>query len=1212
MNKRLIYLISTIPLTVIFALALTSCASQTSSSEQKTVTIAVVETDPINEDGEINKQSIYAGVKLAADQMRGKGGVDLRIELYDDDNDPVRAARIAQQIANSNAVAVIGHSSIETLNASADKFEEAGIPTINITPISEDFTQSYYYHFNIAYTTESEGAYLANYIRKINGQNTATILYTNDSYSLQLAKQFKNTFEGLGGNITIEKSLNGEQSHESIVAQIISANTETSNPGTIFIAADDVTSADLVILMKRKGVSYPIAGGSNLSSAAFNAKIQMQAEERIFRGHYTDGILTTRALIFDSANSYANQFLDDYQLAYPRNTEGQLVQPGDQVVNGYDAAVTLLTIIQNLDANGSELQMQVDRQKVYHALVAMDKETQAVQGIVSSVFFEPSQNATRVARFGIYQNGEIISANIQFEPIAAPNEIRDLKEQVQNGRIITVNGNYVYKTNVVYAGIDLLGIDDIDIKVSTYKMDFYIWFRYRPNEQDEEFKPDDFIFTNAESAVESTLIRDEVNADGTILKTYRISGVFTNEFHFHDYPFDHQSLIVEFRNQSATTSFIQYVVDRVGMRYESDSGLLTNFKNNGAFDSVFGWRETTASVTQDTLPTTSTLGSPQNFDRRVATNFSRINLEVDLQRNSLQYIVKSLLPLLITLILAYITFFLPLGHTERLAVGSTALLTTAFFHLTLADSLPEIGHTVAMEYLFYASYVMSALIVLLETLSSRYEKKIEEAKKKADRAKLQKTRHELDLFGRFIYPAIMLAALAVQYYIYIGVIQLGPSRELKTRNLIDVVIESAGTNTAASPATQDSAPAGDEVILTLSTWRPEDSDQMQALIDEFEAYARVNKGKTITINYVPVMSVNYDSILNLQLSRGEGPDLMYVRPFSTNGNIIRYLLPLNDELPLEQNYDETKLTPWANSESGVYYAMPFVGVVQGVYFNKDMFEKYFLAVPTTWEEFKIVASALTFADENIIPIANALNAREDSEMFMSIAANFLGGPEGRERFMRTDGTGLCYDDGRVVEAFRAIEDLKPYLPDNAAIINSQTSKELFLSQKAAMLFGGSWDLQKISDEADFEWDVFAVPAPFLSRTYVIFQPDIGIGISNATPHPEEAKLFLAWLMTKDAVNLASQKLTGFFPLNSSIEATRTSGPDDTKFLRLVNNYPADIRWMYTEISNKTPSALDIIRNDLFRMMTVSLPPEEAAQNLQAGLGEWYEPAQSCR
>jgi len=140
-----------------------------------------------------------------------------------------------------------------------------------------------------------------------------------------------------------------------------------------------------------------------------------------------------------------------------------------------------------------------------------------------------------------------------------------------------VNGGYVYKANVVYAGVDLLGIDEIDIKTSTYKIDFYLWFRYRPNDRDVDFKPDDFVFTNSEGDAEITPIREETNADGTILKTYRVSGTFKNQFRFYDYPFEHQDLIVEFRNQNATTSFIQYVVDRIGMRYDSENTLLANY-----------------------------------------------------------------------------------------------------------------------------------------------------------------------------------------------------------------------------------------------------------------------------------------------------------------------------------------------------------------------------------------------------------------------------------------------------------------------------------------------------------------------------------------------------------------------------------------------------------------------------------------------------------
>ncbi len=1189
---------------------LANCASLSTTQDSRTVTIAVLEDNALESDGSVNRQSIYAGVSLAAEQIRERGGINLQIELYDDDSDTQRAAEIANLIVRSNAVAVIGHSTADTLEAAAELYEISGIPALNISPITEHFTESYYYHFNTSYTVESEAAYIANYLRKVNSADTATIVSTSDSYSQTLAHQFKNTFQGLGGTITVEKQV-GEESIDALISDIVSADTGTNHPGTIFIATDESTAAELVIQMKRKGVSYPIAGGSALSSAAFIERIESQPEEITFPGYYTDGILTTRAVIFDSANRYANQFLDGYRSAFADRTTDDVLQPDDRVVNGYDAALILLAAMQNASITGSEIQVEADREKTARALAAMNTLETSAQGVVGPVYFEPSQNIHRAPRFGIYQNGEFVSASIQFEPVEALSEIKNLAREIERGRVLTVNGEYVYRSNVVYVGIDLLGIDDIDIKTSTYKMDFYLWFRYRPNEQDTAYRPEDFVFTNAEGEFESTPLRDDENADGTVLKTYRVSGTFKEQFQFHEYPFDRQTLAVELRNQNATTSFIQYVVDRVGMRYQTETKLLENFRGNGTFESLFGWNENAARMTQDAFPTSSTLGSPQNFDRSIATNFSLINLEVDLERDSLQYIIKSLLPLLITLLLAYITFFLPLGHEERLTVGSTALLTTAFFHLTLADALPEIGYTVAMEYLFYASYIMSALIVLLETLSSRLEKGMENTKRRSEKAVLQTRRHRLDMFGRIVYPSILIATLMVGFFLYTGSLRLGPDQDASSNNLLDTVVKSSTPGLAVESASAAPESAGDAVNLSLSTWRPEDTEEIQSLLDEFERYALETTGKTITVNYRPVMSVNYDSIIDLELARGEGPDLLYVRPFSVDGNIVRYLMPLDDQLPLQENFDPTKLVPWTNNSFGLTYAVPFVGVVQGVYYNKDIFDKYFLAVPTTWEEFKITLTALKFADENLIPIANALNQNEDSEMFMSIAANFLGGPEGRQEFMQTDGTSLCYDDNRVVRIFQAIEDLKPYLPENVATLNSQASKELFLQGKAAMLFGGSWDLQTISNEAIFNWDVFAVPAPFLSQTYVVFQPDIGIGINRATRHPEEAQLFLEWLMSPEAINLMAQKLPGFYPLRL-VEITPGSDQNDTRFLNLVYDYPSDIRWMYTEISNKSPGALEIIRRALYEMMEFGLSPQEAASRLQAGLGEWYEPAQSCR
>ncbi|HSG45555.1 MAG TPA: ABC transporter substrate-binding protein [Anaerolineales bacterium] len=532
----------------ILSIIVTSCVPTNQASGSQIYTIAVVEEVP-GETGNPNPQSIYAGVELAAAQFKEHTGIDVVIVPYADNGDVEIAKEIAGQIAKSDAVAVIGHSTIETSSAAAEIYDAEGIPVLNSVPVTEALTDEHPYYFNTIYTAETEAAYLANYLRKITGAETASIISTSDGYGQLLAKQFGNTFTGLGGTVTIERVVSGSSELEldSIIREIISAGTETRNPGTIFLATDDVTAAQLIITMKQKGVSYPVVGASSMSTTVFQELIGEQSEEKVFPGYYTEGVLTTNSIIFDSANRYASQFRFDYQTKYQAD-------PGDRVVNGYDTALLLFKAFLDADIDGSDISIGADRQRLYRALQNIYDTESAVQGVVTPIYFEPSRKVVRAPRFGVYQNGRIVSANTQFEPIAAPNMIRNLDEQVASERIITVDGRYVYKANVIYAGIDLLGIKEIDIKTSTYNVDFYLWFRYRPNDLDEEFQPDDFVFTNAEAEPESVLIHEEENSDGTFLKTYRISGVFKNQFQFYDYPFDHQNLVVEFRNQNATTS----------------------------------------------------------------------------------------------------------------------------------------------------------------------------------------------------------------------------------------------------------------------------------------------------------------------------------------------------------------------------------------------------------------------------------------------------------------------------------------------------------------------------------------------------------------------------------------------------------------------------------------------------------------------------------
>jgi len=1173
------------------------------------VTIAVIESAPLLKNGAVNPQSVHAGVKLAVDQINDQGGVGgqkVIVKVYADDGDPAKAEARANEIVQSNAIAVIGHSSIETSNAAAKIYDAYGIPVIGVIPGDKQLANDYRYYFNLSYTANQEAAYLANYVVKVldankgaqdKSKNRVTIIYTGDEYGATLRRQFTNTFKGLGGRIVSALEIGTSDADIDAMAEnLATLNSETQNPGTLFIATDETTAARLLIKMRRKGLNYPIVGASNMSGAGFDEIIASQNEEKAQAGYFTNGVITTKSLIFDSANEQARLFFDAYQTQYNNQ------EPGDMPTNGYDAALTLFAAIQNSQTSG--------RAGVYQRLVAMDNPKLAIQGLTGRIYFDPGRRTVRGPRFGIYQNGQLISATTQFEPVTDPG-------QMKNGKVVTVNGENVFMVNVVYAGIDVLNISEVDIKTSSYKMDFYLWFRYPASLGDLDLKPDEFVFINAQSLEDgynepvSTLADDKT---GLTTVTYRVAGIFKNQFTFYEYPFDIQSLPIQFRNDKATSSSIQYAVDRIGMQYPNDAALQKHFKENGAFADLYGWTDRSTHSEQVTFSTTSTLGDPKNFSGNAETNFSLIRLTVDIKRNSLQYIIKSLLPLLITLVLAYITFFLPIGHSERLTVGSTALLTTAFFHISLADALPQIGYTVAMEFLFYASYAVSALIVLLETLSIRLEKRGEKRKKgEPTKKEINNKRENLNTFGRIAYPLILFTAIAAGALVYAEVLHLGPESDATVRSPVRPFVTRVDQGSSTNGQVEASAQGGEDgaVVLELATWRPEDAAYFQIILDAFHEYAKTELQRDITVRYAPVMSINYDSILSKQLNDGAGPDLYYVRPFSVDGAIVRFLTPL-DDLDVAQNYDPVKSAPWQDT-SQRYYALPFVGVVQGVYYNKTMFTALGIEPPRTWAELLEIARLIQEQRKGTYAIANTLNANEDSEMFQGILANFVGGEKGRADFTSSAGKNFCFTNSRIVNAFGAVDDLKPYLylPDNESDRKSDKSKELFFNTRAAMLFGGSWDVKAFSDKKlAFEWSVFPVPAPEGEPT-VIFHPDSGIGINSNSSHPEEARLFLQWLMSDKAVALIVENLPGFYPLRKDATG-ENKNPHAQEFLQLTSNYATDARWAETEISDHAPKAQDLIRSALFDIAYNGLSPLDAAKRLQRGLGEWYEPAQTCK
>jgi raffinose/stachyose/melibiose transport system substrate-binding protein len=400
-----------------------------------------------------------------------------------------------------------------------------------------------------------------------------------------------------------------------------------------------------------------------------------------------------------------------------------------------------------------------------------------------------------------------------------------------------------------------------------------------------------------------------------------------------------------------------------------------------------------------------------------------------------------------------------------------------------------------------------------------------------------------------------------------------------------------------------STKAPQDVVITLGGWRTS-TGRLQEVLARFNA---THPG--IIVRFEPSSSGEYDPVLKAQLESGAAPDLFYLRSFSKSETLYDqgYLTPLSNLPGLKSSFEPAMLAPWT-AEDGTLYGVPFTATSHGIYYNEDLFAELGLSVPQTWGE--LLATAETLEGAGYIAFANGT---KDSWtvaeiLFMNIAPNYIGGREGRMAYLEGE---RCFDDAHVVQAFQAIEALEPHLPAEHALLGYIDSLQLFVQGKAAMWMSGSWDIPYFEEaEPGFDWSVFAVPPPAGQPGYVTFHLDVGIGLNATSNHPEEARAFLTWMTTPEFGELLGNAMPGFFPMHKQ-SPTLTNGHANA-FLALNEGRETDIRFAWERLGDGEPTGYALMQSGAQAVLEGEQTPEEAAAALQAGLAQWFEPAQSCQ
>jgi raffinose/stachyose/melibiose transport system substrate-binding protein len=665
-------------------------------------------------------------------------------------------------------------------------------------------------------------------------------------------------------------------------------------------------------------------------------------------------------------------------------------------------------------------------------------------------------------------------------------------------------------------------------------------------------------------------------------QAYRVKGDFAGDFYYKDYPFDHQKLTVKFRHSTSTRNDLIFVRDDLGMDWTTVEDQLLKLKNSQAFSEEGSWKLRGVNIYSDILESESTLGNPNFYRTETNIEYSTFNSEIEIQREISSFVVKNMLPLFAVAILAYLSIFLPPDqYAIKNAIDRGALLTVAFFHIKLSNDLPGIGYTVALDWVFYAMY---ALIVGNLDVSAIIRDRNQ--KEKYIQVKT------LTLIGKIVYPIIIVGLILLFVWQY----DLLSLPNLSTFRTDDTTVQEV-TETALL-----GTPENEEVILRLGSWRTDDQEQMDVILSAFH---ETHSG--ITVQFDPIVGLVYEDVLHTSLDNGNAPDLFYVYPFTFMDPLINtgQVTPLGDLPNLQENFEAEILAAWSDEE-GEPFAVPVMAVSYAVYYNTDIFDQLGIEVPATWENFLLAAEMISQA--GYIPIANGSKDSWDIENILfkgTLLPSAIGGQAGREAYLVGD---RCFDDKHMVAAFEAVDQISPYIRPNHESISYYDAQQAFLSGQAAMFIDGSWSIAATeAAQPDFNWSMFAMPAAENKSQVMVVNPDFGVAINSATEHPEEARVFLEWLMSTEALELFVDQLPGFFAIHHDAPLPENSHAQ--VFYILGQAFDNDIRW---DLPEGLPDGNTIVQQNIIDILDSEISPAEAAAKLQSGMGQWYEPAQVCQ
>lgn len=401
----------------------------------------------------------------------------------------------------------------------------------------------------------------------------------------------------------------------------------------------------------------------------------------------------------------------------------------------------------------------------------------------------------------------------------------------------------------------------------------------------------------------------------------------------------------------------------------------------------------------------------------------------------------------------------------------------------------------------------------------------------------------------------------------------------------------------ASTSNESEAP---EEEITIELWHKEagvKKELFQKYVDQF-----MDENPNVTVVITQTRNDAYKEKLPISFSGNQQPDIFFTWGGSWLQSFVDagHVMELTGKIGID-NFSKTTLKNAIFDEK--LYGVPLGVDIAFVYYNKEIFEKYDIDVPTTFDELLDVNEKLK--SNGVTPFVLANQPKWPATFYFMYLVDRIGGIEAFDNAVNRTGS---FADPVFVEAGEKLQSLAEAnvfnIGFNGIAYDSGPGRQLLYTGQCAMLLMSNTFVNLMRVEApEFEEKIGIFPFPAVEGGKGDSSSLVGISspvwsISQATKYPEECIELVELLISKE-IGQEYANITG----SQSARMDVTSTDSFVNELEEMTQNAKTIQMVYDQT---LPSEIiEVHYNTIQELLGLTMTPEEAADAVEAVAKEVY-------